>query len=91
MRSDMEKVVPSTNFTRAVSDLGPESSTVKMDLAESFKIMSNSADVTDGVDAPATDAVGNRKRVEDALTKFIRRLLRRIIIMLLLLLMLDSS
>ncbi len=49
MRSEIEKIVPSTSFTIAVSDLGPESSTVKMDLAESFKIMSNSADVTDGI------------------------------------------
>ena len=93
----MEKVVPSTNRTSAVSDLGPESSTVKMDLAESFKIMSNSADVTDGMlesDTPAMDAVGNRKSVEDAVKKFNRRLLRRIVVIilpLLLLSMLDSS
>lgn len=90
----MEKVVPSTNFTSAVSDLGPESSTVRMDLAESFKIISNSADVTDGIlalDVAALDAFGDRSRVEDALRKFIRRNLRRNGIMLLLLLLLDGS
>jgi hypothetical protein len=85
MRSEMEKIVPSTSLTIAVSDLGPESSTVKMDLAESFKIMSNSADVTDGilaVDAGAAyDEVGNRSRVEDdALRIFNRKFLRRDII-----------
>ena len=98
MRSEIEKIVPSTSFTIAVSDFGPESSTVKMDLAESFKIMSNSADVTDGilaVDAGAAyDEVGNRSRVEDdALRIFNRKFLRRdiIIMSLLLLLVLDSS
>ena len=88
-RSDMEKVVPSTNLTIAVSDFGPESSTMKMDLAESFKIMSNSADVTDGILA-ALEVVGKSSRVEDALRKFNRRLLRCDIIMMLSP-MLDSS
>ena len=41
-RSEIEKVVPSASLTRAVSDLGPESSTDTIDLAESRRITSNS-------------------------------------------------
>ncbi len=41
-RSEIEKVDPSASLTRAVSDLGPDSSTDTIDLAESRRITSNS-------------------------------------------------
>lgn len=44
----MENWVPSTSLTRAVSDLTPESSTTRMDLAESLRMISNSERVTEG-------------------------------------------
>jgi len=48
-RSEIEKVVPSANLTKAVSDLTPESSTDTIDFAESRRITSNSELVTEGM------------------------------------------
>ena len=45
----MENVVPSTSLTNAVSLLGPDNSTAMIDLAESFNMISNSAEVTLGM------------------------------------------
>ena len=94
-KSEMEKVVPSTSLTMAVSLLDPESSTkwfrwlrinkklkseklfkrrsrpkqevdvpTRIDFAESFRMMSNSEEVTDGTVA-ALDADGSRSKREE--------------------------
>ena len=79
-KSDIVNVVPSTNFTMAVSDLGPESSTMDIDFAESFRMMSNSDDVTDGIllESPAAlDMVGRKRSVDDAFKILDSRVRRR--------------
>ena len=82
-RSEMVKVVPSTSFTMAVSDLGPESSTERMDLAESFRMVSNSEEVTDGMAGAALAAgvvVGRIRRVEAVVVTRLDRRVRRCIV-----------
>ena len=79
-KSDIVNVVPSTNFTMAVSDLGPESSTMDIDFAESFRMMSNSDDVTDGIllESPAAlDMVGRKRSVDDGFKILDSRVRRR--------------
>lgn len=71
-------MVPSTSLTIAVSDLGPESSTERMDLAESFRMMSNSSEVIER--ASALDAAGSRRRAEEAVKRLVSRLRRCIIL-----------
>ena len=41
--------MPSTSLTRQDSDLGPESSTMEMDLDDDFSMMSNSSEVMEGI------------------------------------------
>ena len=65
----------STNFTKAVSLLGPLSSTANTDLALSLRIISNSDDVTDGIDS-ALDILGRNSSVEDADKILVRRVRR---------------
>ena len=55
-KSDMLNCVPSTSFTTQVSDLGPDSSTMEMDLDDVLRIISNSSEVTDGMSAAFTDS-----------------------------------
>ena len=79
-KSDIVNVVPSTNLTMAVSDLGPESSTMDIDFAESFRMMSNSDDVTDGIllESPAAlDMVGRKRSVDDVVKILDSRVRRR--------------
>ena len=80
-KSDIVNVVPSTNFTMAVSDLGPESSTMDIDFAESFRMMSNSDDVTDGIllesSVTALDMVGRKRSVDDVVKILDSRVRRR--------------
>ena len=67
------KYTYSTNFTNAVSLLGPLSSTANTDLALSLRIISNSDDVTDGIDS-ALDILGrNRKDADTILMRRVRR------------------
>lgn len=81
-RSPIAKVVPSTSFTIAVSDFGPESSTARMDFAESLRIMSKSAEVIEGMEsALAMLGVMGARRNERAEKLVIR--VRRCIILLL--------
>lgn len=68
----MVKDVPSTSLTMAVSDLGPESSTVKMDFAESLRMVSNSVMVTEGTADSALVMVGS-KMAEEATRRLDRR------------------
>ena len=80
-RSEIVKVVPSTNLTMAVSDLGPESSTERMDLAESLRIVSNSVEVTPGVSAEAMegdeDVMAMKERVDAVVVRKVERRVRR--------------
>ena len=92
-KSDIVNMVPSNNFTTAVSLLGPESSTYNIDLAESFKITSNSEEVTAGMSA-AFDMVGRallKSIVDDAVVKMLDSRFRRCIIWLPLLCVLEGS
>ena len=41
--------MPSISLTRQDSDLGPESSTMEMDLDDDFSMMSNSSEVMEGI------------------------------------------
>ena len=78
-KSDIVNMVPSNNFTTAVSLLGPDSSTDNIDLAESFKITSNSEEVTAGMSA-AFDMVGRallKSIVDDAVVKMLDSRFRR--------------
>ena len=73
--------MPSTSLTMAVSDFGPESSTDRMDLAESLRMVSNSSEDMEGTGA-ALVMVGARRKAEEA-TRRLERRVRRCIVLLL--------
>lgn len=62
----MKNWVPSMRVTTAVSDLGPDSSTILTDLAEVLRMVSNSATATPGMAFATWGRTGARAIVPNA-------------------------